>query len=190
MADGCHQILTENCMKPIHVVAVAVASVALGIGVGYAAKQSPTLLDLNASKTAKEAGLAALAEADRLAGVGTWEMIAVGRVYYLTGETQKGQALFDRATAGKPDPSNWERLGQVWAEIGDMAKADDCFQKALPLLDPKDDTGQAEIGAWFIRNGQRAKGEELMSRALQRHPAEIWHYLRAAEALLGVPPGR
>ena len=177
-------------MKPVHVVAVAVASLALGIGVGYAGKQGPTLLELNANKPAKEAGLAALAEADRLAGAGTWELIAVGRVYYLTGETQKGQALFDRATAGKPDPSNWQRLGQVWAEFGDKAKADDCFQKALTLLAPKDDTGQAEIGAWFIRNGQRAKGEELINRALQRHPSEIWHYLRAAEALLGVPPGR
>lgn len=177
-------------MKPIHVVAVAVASIAFGIGVGYAAKQGPTLLDLNASKPAREAGLAALTEADRLAGVGTWEMIAVGRDYYLIGEPQKGQALFDRATAGKPDPSNWQRLGAVWAEIGDKAKADDCFQRALALLDPKDDTGQAEVGAWFIRNGQRAKGEELIDRALQRHPAEIWHYLRAAEALLGVAPGR
>jgi len=54
--------------------------------------------------------------------------------------------------------------------------------------DPKDDTGQAEIGAWYIRTGQREKGEELFARALQKKPNENWHYVRAAEALLNVRP--
>jgi hypothetical protein len=54
----------------------------------------------------------------------------------------------------------------------------------------KDDTGRAEIGAWYIRTGERDKGEELLSQALARNPSELWHYVRAAEAYLGVPPGR
>ena len=54
----------------------------------------------------------------------------------------------------------------------------------------KDDTGRAEIGAWYIRTGRRDKGEELLSQALARNPGELWHYVRAAEAYLGVPPGR
>lgn len=57
-------------------------------------------------------------------------------------------------------------------------------------LNPKDDTGQAEVGAWYIRTGDRDKGEELFAKAFQRHPDEVWHYVRAAEALLGVPAGR
>ena len=42
--------------------------------------------------------------------------------------------------------------------------------------------------AWYISIGQRDKGEELLARALARNPDEMWHYVRAAEALLKVPP--
>ena len=52
---------------------------------------------------------------------------------------------------------------------------------------PKDDTGQAEIGSWYIRIGQREKGEALVAQSLQRSPDEVWTYVRVAEALLGVP---
>jgi len=46
------------------------------------------------------------------------------------------------------------------------------------------------IEAWYIRIGQRDKGEELLGRALARNPSEVWTYVRAAEAYLGVPEGR
>jgi len=62
------------------------------------------------------------------------------------------------------------------------------FQKVL--VNPKDDTGQSEIGSWYIRVGQREKGEELIAKALNRNADEMWHYVRAAEAYLGVPKGK
>jgi hypothetical protein len=43
--------------------------------------------------------------------------------------------------------------------VGEKDKAEACYQKAL--ANPKDDTGQSEIGAWYVRNGQREKGERL-----------------------------
>lgn len=39
--------------------------------------------------------------------------------------------------------------------------------------DPKDDTGQSEVGAWYIRNGQRATGQELMGKAFAKHPGGV-----------------
>ena len=139
-------------------------------------------------KPAKDAGVAALAEAEKLAGDGSWERIGVGRVYYLSGDKAKGQALFDAVTHAKPKPSDWQRIGEVYAEAGEKDKADACFQKAL--VDPKDDTGQSEIGSWYVRIGQREKGEEMIAKALSRNPDEMWHYVRAAESYLGVPRGR
>jgi tetratricopeptide (TPR) repeat protein len=176
-------------MKTIYAAALAAGCMALGVSIGFAGKSAEPGIAVIQGKPDKEAGLAALAEAEHLAGNGSWELIAVGRVYYLTGDKAKGQALFDRATAGKPSAGDWQRLGEVYAETGETAKAEECFQKML-ALDPKDDSGQAEVGAWYIRIGQRAKGEELLGKALQKHPDEIWHYLRASEALLQVPPGR
>ncbi len=139
-------------------------------------------------KPAEEAGKAALVEAEKLAGKGSWERIGIGRVYYLSGDKAKGQALFDSVTNAKPETSDWQRIGDVYAEAGEKEKADACFQKVL--VDAKDDTGQSEIGSWYIRVGQREKGEELIAKALTRHSDEVWHYVRAAEAYLGVPKGR
>ena len=176
-------------MKPTLVAAVATISLSLGVGIGMAAKLTGAGISLITDKPEREAGMAALAEADRLAGKGSWELIGVGRVYYLSGDKAKAQTLFDRATSGKPGSSDWLRLADVYAEAGETSKADDCFQKAL-AVDPKDDGVQAQVGAWDIRNGQRPKGEELLAKALQKNPGEIWHYLRASEALLKVAPGR
>ena len=117
------------------------------------------------------------------------KLISVGRVYYLFGDKTHGQALFDRVTSGKPEASDWQRIGEVYAQAGETERAMDCFQQTL-ADHPKDDTGHAEIGAWYIRIGQREKGEELLAEALSRAPDEVWHYVRAAEALLDVPVGR
>jgi tetratricopeptide (TPR) repeat protein len=168
---------------------LAAGSLFLGVGLGIAASQRGAGIDVIRGKSAKEAGAAALAEAERLAGKGSWELISVGRVYYLSGDKAHGQAIFDRVTGGKPKASDWQRIGEVYAQAGETDRAIDCFQKTL-ADNPKDDTGQAEIGAWYIRIGQREKGEALLGQALSRAPDEVWHYVRAAEALLGVPTGR
>lgn len=176
-------------MKSAGVFAVALGGLALGVCVGIAAKTHSPGIEVIRGKPAKEAGIAALAEAEKLAGSGSWELIAVGRVLYLSGDKAGGQAIFDRVTGNKPQASDWHRIGYVYSEAHDNAKAEDYFTKAL-ALDPKDDTGQSEVGSWYISIGQRDKGEALIAQALQRNPDELWHYVRAAEALLGVPPGR
>ena len=90
---------------------------------------------------------------------------------------------------GKPEPRDWQRAGEIYSEARETARAEELFQKVLAAdKKMKDDTGRAEIGAWYIRNGQREKGEELLGQALARNPDETWHYLRGAEAYHGLPP--
>ena len=161
----------------------------LGFGLGLFAAERGGGMAVIQGKSPADAAAAALVEAERLAGKGSWELIGVGRVYYLSGNKARGQALFDRVTGAKPEASDWQRIGEVYAEAGENDRAMDYFQKAL-ANSPKDDTGQAEVGAWYIRIGQRDKGEELIAKALARNPDEMWHYVRAAEAFLNVPPGR
>jgi hypothetical protein len=52
----------------------------LGVGIRIAAKLNGAGLSVIAGKPDKDAGLAALAEAERIAGKGSWELIAIGRV--------------------------------------------------------------------------------------------------------------
>ncbi len=174
-------------MRKGHVLAIAAACLLLGFSFGLSAKDSPAGIGLFRGKAPKEAGQAALVEAERLAENGSWELIGIGRVYYLSGDKAKGQAYFDRITSKKPEGGDWQRIGEVYAEAGENDKAEACFQKAMT---PKDDTGQSEVGAWYVRTGQREKGEELFAKALARNPDDMWHYVRAAEAYLGVPRGR
>jgi len=178
-------------MKTGLAAALAAGCLSFGIGVGYAAKEKSAAMDLMRGRTAKEAGLAALQQAEKLAGKGSWELLGVARVYYLSGDKTTGQALIDRALSGKAEGADWQRAGEIYAQAGETARADELFQKVLAAdKKQKDDTGRAEIGAWYIRFGQRDKGEELLTQALTRNPDETWHYVRAAEAYLGVPPGR
>lgn len=176
-------------MKHGNVIAASAVCLVLGFGAGLFAKETGAGIALFKGKDAKEAGAAALTEAERLAENGSWELIGIGRVYYLSGDKAKGQALFDKVTGKKPEGSDWQRIGDVYAEAGEKDKAEACFQKAL-AASPKDDTGQSEIGSWYIRNGQRDKGEDLYARALARNPDDVWHFVRAAEAYLKVPRGR
>lgn len=177
-------------MKNMRALALPAGLVLLGFGLGVATAQKGSVVDSFRTLSPKEAGQQALAQAERLAqDEGSWERIAIGRLHYLSGDKARGQAIFDRITAKKPEASDWQRIGEVYAEAGENAKAEECFQKLLSM-NPKDDTGQSEIGAWYIRNGQRAKGEELFARAFARNPEDIWHYARAAEAYLGLPKGR
>ena len=168
--------------------AICAACVAFGAGVVLAAKDKGPGMELIRGKPAHEAGIASLQEAEKLAGSGSWELLGVARVYFLSGDKSKGQALIDRVLSSKPNSSDWFRIGQIYAEAGDNAKAEEYFTKAL-AADPKDDTGHAEVGAWYLRHGDREKGEAELAKAFEKHPDEVWHYVRAAEGLLNVPPG-
>ncbi len=174
-------------MKSSIVMMVSLGCLVLGAGLALASKAEGPGLELIRGKPPLEAGLAALAEAEKLAGTGTWELIAVARVYYLSGNKSQGQSIIDRVLAGKSDHNDWQRIGQIYADAGENDKAAQLFERAL-AADPKDDTGQSEIGAWYIRIGQRDKGEELLAKAFARNPDEGSHYLRAAQAFLKVPP--
>lgn len=174
-------------MKNSIAVLLSCGSLVLGAGIALASKAEGPGMDLIRGKSAQEAGAAALTEAEKLAGSGTWESIAVARVYYLSGNKVQGQAIIDRVLAGKSDHNDWQRIGQIYAEAGENDKAAQFFERAL-AADPKDDTGQSEIGSWYIRIGQREKGEELLAKAFSRNPDEGSHYLRAAQAFLKVPP--
>ncbi len=176
-------------MRNALVVALSLGCLTLGIGVGYAAKEKPPGMDTIRGKPAKEAGLAALTEAETLAGDGSWELLAVARVYYLSGDKARGQAIIDRVNGPKAKNNDWQRIGDIYAAASENAKAEEFYLKAL-AADPKDDTGRAEVGAWYIRQGKRDKGEELFAQAFAKHADDVWHYVRASEALLGVPPGR
>jgi len=178
-------------MKSSLAAALAAASLLLGVGVGYAAKEKGAGMEPMRGKPPKEAALAALQEAEKVAGTGSWELLGVARVYYLSGDKAKGQALIDRVLGGKAEASDQQRAGEIYAEAGENASAEALFQKVIAAdTKAKDDTGRAEIGAWYIRIGQRERGEALLAQAMARNPNETWHYVRAAEAYLGVPPGR
>ncbi|HTT03005.1 MAG TPA: hypothetical protein VMG11_13055 [Steroidobacteraceae bacterium] len=173
-------------MKMSLAVAASVGCLALGVCIGLVAKSKEPGIDLVRGKPPKEAGAAALMEAEKLAGHGTWELLGVARVYYLSGDKAKGQALIDQVVNGKNDPGDWTRIGWVYADAGENTKAAYWFDKAT-TAEPKDDTGEAEVGGWYIRIGERDKGEALLAKAFAKHPDEMWHYVRAAEGFLGVP---
>jgi tetratricopeptide (TPR) repeat protein len=176
-------------MRNVRLLGVSFASLTLGVCIGLAAKEKLPGIELVRGKPPRDAGIAALQQAEQLAGNGSWELISIARVYYLAGDHARAESLIQRALSHKPKATDFQRVGEIYADAGDKVQADSYFQQAL-AADPKDDTGQSEMGAWYIRSGQRDKGEELLAKALAKNPEEVWHYVRAGEAYLGVPKGR
>lgn len=172
-------------MKPRIAAVIAAGLFVAGIGVGYAAqKLAPTLYH---GKAASEAGRALLEAAREQAGDnGSWELIGIGRIHYLGGQKAEGQAIFDALLAGDHEDSDVYRIARVYREAGEWAKAKPLFDRYL-AANPKDEKGLAEVGAFYLLNGDREGAERLFDRSFAITP-EVWATIAAAGAYLGVAP--
>lgn len=164
---------------------VAVLALLVGVAIGYAAarKADPAMYR---SKDKKEAAKALLEIAKVQAGKGSWERIAVGRAYYLGGMKSEGQAIFDDVMAKKPESSDIFRIARVYREAGEWPKAKELFDRYVKQ-NPKDDKGLAEVGAYYMLNGDRATAEDLFDKSFKLE-SELWSTVSAAGSYLGVTP--
>ena len=174
-------------MKRIHVLLV-IGTFLLGVVVGIAATAGSKVDKMMyVGQNPKDAALGLLTAALKQAGKGSWENIAVARVYYLMGDKAQGQAILDRVIATKVKDTDWMRIGRIYVEAKEWDKAKDAFEKAL-AFDPKNEGNLNEVGAWYNLHGDRAKAEEYFDRAFSRKPDEVWHTVNAAGSYVGVKP--
>ena len=167
---------------------VAAALVLAGAAAGaFAAKKLVIDPSTFAGKSPQEAGASLVAAAQALSEDGTFENIACGRVLYLSGKKDAGRAIFDRVLAGKHDGGDLIRIARVYAEAGEWAAAKPLFDRVVQL-EPKDEDWLAEVGAAYVRAGDRAHGEELYARSLAEDPSNLHNALRMASAYLDVAP--
>ena len=170
-------------MRPRHAL-VAMIVFVLGVAVGWAAKKvEPSVYR---SKAKHEAARLLLEQARLQAGKGSWERIAVGRVYYLGGMKSEGQALFDEVLKKKPEPSDRFRVARVYYEANEWGKARPMFEE-YARQNPKDDKGLAEIGAYYMLKGDRATAEDLFDRSFKLE-SELWSTVNAAGSYLNLQP--
>ena len=174
-------------MKAGLTVAIAAALFVSGVGVGFSAQKLPPGSALYAGKSPADAGDALLASARVLAEDGSFENIGVGRVLYLSGRKAEGQAIFDRYSGAKADPGDLLRIARVYREAGEGAKARALFDRFLASSEV-DERETAEIGAYYLLDGDRATAERLFDRSMKIERANTWAQLRMAAAYLGVQP--
>ena len=137
-------------------------------------------------KGKQEAAHALLEVAKVQAGKGSWERIAVGRVYYLGGFKPEGQAIFDEVLAKDPEGTDLFRIGRIYWQAGERERAMGLFERAL-RENPKDSSGMAELGAYHLLLGDRAAAETWFDRSFNRED-DLWATVAAAGSYLGVAP--
>jgi tetratricopeptide (TPR) repeat protein len=164
--------------------ALALSLFVFGVAVGYAAKKAAP--SAYRSKSKQEAAKALLETAKTQAGNGSWERIAIGRVYYLGGMKPEGEAIFQSVLAKKPESSDLFRIARVYREAGEWPKAKELFDRYVKA-NPKDDKGLAEVGAYYMMNGDRATAEDLFDRSFKLE-SELWATVSAAGAYVDVAP--
>lgn len=139
-------------------------------------------------KEPKEAARALLDVAKKQAGDGSWENIAIGRVYYLSGMKNEGQAMFDRVVSGrKAEASDFLRVGRIYMEAGEWEKAKPMFAQALKKS-PKDAPWLSEIGAFYNLHDDRATAETMFDRSYAIESEEVWATVNMAGSYVGVKP--
>ena len=171
-------------MKKQLSVALVAGIFAMGVGVGMAAqKLSPSLYH---GKSKADAAKALLDAARQEAGDGSWERIAIGRIYYLGGHKAEGQAMFDSILSGKHEPSDEFRIARVYREAGEWNRAKPMFDSYV-ARNPKDEKEIAEVGAYYLLAGDRDTAESLFDKSFAI-TSELWATIPAAGAYLGVVP--
>lgn len=169
----------------------ALCAFALGATTVLVAKTPKVIFDPKAyyaGNERKAASAALLAHAEELAGEDSWERIGVGRVAYMSGDKQKGEAIFE-SVLGSPKvvKSDLYRIAAMYATNKEWSKAKPLFERAI-AMDKEDDTGMLKMGCWFNVNGDRARAEELFDSAFAHSPEAVWHYILAAGSYVGVEP--
>jgi tetratricopeptide (TPR) repeat protein len=161
---------------------------ALGVAAGaFAARGKKLDPNTYRDKSKKEAAEGLLQVARTQAGKGSWENIAVGRIYYAGGMKSEGQAIFDGLK--NPEDSDWIRIGRAYYDAGDWTKAKEAFSKAL-AKSPKDVPWLIEIGSYYNLKGDRKTAEEMFDKAFAIESGEVWQTVNAAGSYLGVEPLR
>ena len=161
---------------------------AIGFAAGAAVFAAAVKFDpaiLNGDK--KEVAGRLLTEAQTLAGSGSWERIAVGRIHYLAGRKEQGKALFDAVLAGKPEWTDYARIATVYAMAGEWDTAKGLYDKAL-VLKPMAGRLLAEAGAWHQLKGDKDKAKELFTASLKADPNDFWDRITIAAAYEGQEP--
>lgn len=156
-----------------------------GIAVGLAAQTAGP--SLYRGKDKQEAARALLEVATAQAGKGSWERIAVGRIYYLGGFKPEGKAIFDDVLAHEPESSDLFRIARVYRQAGEWEQARVLLERSV-RENPKDSKGMAELGAYYLLADDRAAAEALFDRSFKRDDDELWSTVAAAGSYLGVAP--
>ena len=153
-----------------HISLLVVALLAGGV-VGYAIQQriEPSAFR---GKDKVEAAKTLLEQAKLQAGRGSWERIAVGRVYYLGGMKPEGQAIFDDVLANRPESSDIFRIARVYREADEWPRAKELFDRYVKA-NPRDEKELAEVGASYLLAGDREAAEALFEQSF-KITAEIW----------------
>lgn len=171
--------------RPLALAALFAAGLASGL---WAGKKFPVSLDLFQGREPAAAAAALLDLARQQAGDGSWEVLAVARVQYLTGDAAAGQALIDEVLAGKKVAAgDIVRVARIYAEAGEWEKAKPHYDRVVEMK-PDDEDWLAEAGAHYLVAGDRARAEELFAASFAQDPESLRNTLRAAGAYLGLRP--
>ena len=120
---------------------------------------------------------------------GSWETIAIGRIYYLGGRKADGEAIFKTLLDSTEKTSDVFRIARVYIEAGEWAKARPLLDRMLTMKET--DAGDVMRAArTYAEHKEWARAKPLFEKFLamndydEKELAEIgaWHMLNGDRA--------
>jgi tetratricopeptide (TPR) repeat protein len=112
----------------------------------------------------------------------------LGRIYYQQGRHAEAADAFRRATTLDPRAYRaWDNLGLATEALGDVARAQQHFLKAIALVykdHPEYDVVYANFADLLIKLGNFQRAFDLAAEAAQRNPSEPRNFFLAGKALV------
>ena len=92
--------------------------------------------------------------------------VKLGMMYLQKGETQRAQQRFSQALANAPEnPAAWYSMGYFWEVMGNNAKAESYYKKAISL-DPQNGNAKNNYGTFLCHTGRYQDGIKQFQAAI------------------------
>lgn len=95
--------------------------------------------------------------------------LRLAEMYHQQGKNDLAVIRYRLALNANNNPETWRTLGNLYMEMGDPFKAQNCFQKAIEL-NPKIEDAQLQLGLFYLQQKKTDEAKAAFEKVVEQNP--------------------